>query len=53
MGGNARDENSARAALARLQHTARTKDDKLRQLRDAFKTLEGKLNEAYKRLADK
>jgi len=27
-------------------------DDKLRQLRDAFRTLEGKLVEAHKRIAD-
>eukprot|EP00983_Pelagomonas_calceolata_P130446 1161685-Pelagomonas_calceolata.AAC.15 len=52
-GSNARDEGSARAALAKLQSAARTKDDKLRQLRDAFRTLEGKLVDAHKRIADR
>lgn len=35
-----REEGPSRALLAKLQGQLRAKDDKLRQLRDAFKTLE-------------
>jgi len=53
VGGTAKDESTARAALAKLQSAARAKDDKLRQLRDAFRTLESKLVDAHKRIADR
>jgi len=53
MGGSAKDETSARAALAKLESATRNKDEKLRQLRDAFRTLEKKLVEAHTKMADR
>ncbi|GFH29958.1 uncharacterized protein HaLaN_28716, partial [Haematococcus lacustris] len=46
------DARAMRSTLDKLQGQLRTKDDKLRQLRDAFKLLETKLIEAHKRIAD-